>query len=170
MGFSILIFCVLSYMSFDELIRWQNCYLTILYVIALPIFSDYQACLERGGVDITWYLYNSFLFFFCFLDATFIVMQVLLMPILDGQAILYSFESTPEVRIGVAFGSGGSQTLPATELPGVSTWLVWYPLIILEVMQHSCQISHDEMHKVMKIWKIYSICSQVDGMIAVPRS
>lgn len=46
------------------------------------------------------------------------------MPILDGQAILYSFESTPEVRIGVAFGSGGSQTLPATELPGVSTWLV----------------------------------------------
>ncbi|XP_077253770.1 C2 domain-containing protein [Tasmannia lanceolata] len=50
--------------------------------------------------------------------------DILLMPILDGQAILYSFESTPEVRIGVAFGSGGSQTLPATELPGVSTWLV----------------------------------------------
>ncbi|XXG83764.1 hypothetical protein AAC387_Pa10g1447 [Persea americana] len=50
--------------------------------------------------------------------------DVLLMPILDGQAILYSFESTPEVRIGVAFGSGGSQTLPATVLPGVSTWLV----------------------------------------------
>ncbi|ONK81485.1 uncharacterized protein A4U43_C01F29630 [Asparagus officinalis] len=47
-----------------------------------------------------------------------------LMPILDGQAILYSFESTPEVRLGVAFGSGASQTLPATELPGVSTWLV----------------------------------------------
>lgn len=46
------------------------------------------------------------------------------MPILDGQAILYSFESTPDVRIGVAFGSGGSQTLPATELPGVSSWLV----------------------------------------------
>ncbi|KAH9305466.1 hypothetical protein KI387_009870, partial [Taxus chinensis] len=44
------------------------------------------------------------------------------MPILDGQAILYSFESTPEVRISVAFGSG-SQTIPATELPGVSTWL-----------------------------------------------
>ncbi|KAL6007485.1 hypothetical protein ACLOJK_032983 [Asimina triloba] len=46
------------------------------------------------------------------------------MPIIDGQAILYSFESTPEVRIGVAFGSGGSQNLPATELPGVSSWLV----------------------------------------------
>lgn len=43
-------------------------------------------------------------------------------PILDGQAVLFSFESTPEVRIGVAFGSG-SQTLPATELPGVSSWL-----------------------------------------------
>lgn len=46
------------------------------------------------------------------------------MPILDGRAFLYSFISTPEVRIGVAFGSGGSQSLPATELPGVSSWLV----------------------------------------------
>lgn len=47
-----------------------------------------------------------------------------LLPVLDGKAILYSFVSTPEVRIGVAFGSGGSQSLPATELPGVSSWLV----------------------------------------------
>lgn len=46
------------------------------------------------------------------------------MPILHGQAILYSFESTPEVKINVVFGSGGSQALPSTELPGVSTWLV----------------------------------------------
>lgn len=51
-------------------------------------------------------------------------MQLLLSPILDGEAVLYSFESTPEVRIGVAFGSGGSQAGPGTELPGVSTWLV----------------------------------------------
>ncbi|CAL9059145.1 uncharacterized protein LOC135651753 isoform X1 [Musa acuminata AAA Group] len=50
--------------------------------------------------------------------------DLLLRPILDGQAVLYSFESTPEIRIGVAFGSGGSQTLPATELPGVPSWLV----------------------------------------------
>ncbi|XP_034673142.1 synaptotagmin-5 isoform X2 [Vitis riparia] len=50
--------------------------------------------------------------------------DLLLMPILDGRAFLYSFISTPEVRIGVAFGSGGSQSLPATELPGVSSWLV----------------------------------------------
>ncbi|CAK7349717.1 unnamed protein product [Dovyalis caffra] len=50
--------------------------------------------------------------------------ELLLMPILDGRAVLYSFVSTPEVRIGVAFGSGGSQSLPATELPGVSSWLV----------------------------------------------
>lgn len=49
--------------------------------------------------------------------------DMLLMPILDGRAALYSFVSTPEVRIGVAFGSG-SQSLPATELPGVSSWLV----------------------------------------------
>lgn len=53
-----------------------------------------------------------------------LVLQLRLLPILDGQAVLYSFESTPEVRIGVAFGSGGSQSLPATELPGVSSWLV----------------------------------------------
>ncbi|KAL7160267.1 hypothetical protein ABFS83_01G082300 [Erythranthe nasuta] len=50
--------------------------------------------------------------------------DLLLMPILEGRAIVYSFVSTPEVRIGVAFGSGGSQSLPATELPGVSSWLV----------------------------------------------
>ncbi|KAF6165180.1 hypothetical protein GIB67_000764 [Kingdonia uniflora] len=50
--------------------------------------------------------------------------DLILMPILDGQAVLYSFESIPEVRIGVAFGSGSSQSLPATELPGVSSWLV----------------------------------------------
>lgn len=53
-----------------------------------------------------------------------ILFQLLLSPILDGEAILYSFESTPEVRIGVAFGSGGSQAIPGMELPGVSTWLV----------------------------------------------
>lgn len=46
------------------------------------------------------------------------------MPVLNGKAILYTFLSVPEVRIGVAFGSGGSQSLPATELPGVSSWLV----------------------------------------------
>eukprot|EP00249_Psilotum_nudum_P016358 c25782_g1_i1 orf=445-2988(-) len=45
-----------------------------------------------------------------------------LVPILDGQALLYSFESTPEVRIGITFGSG-NQSLPATELPGVPSWL-----------------------------------------------
>ncbi|KAF7819880.1 synaptotagmin-5 isoform X1 [Senna tora] len=50
--------------------------------------------------------------------------ELLVTPILDGKALLYSFLSTPEVRIGVAFGSGGSQSLPATELPGVSSWLV----------------------------------------------
>ncbi|KAK6921178.1 C2 domain [Dillenia turbinata] len=50
--------------------------------------------------------------------------ELLLMPILDGRAVLYSFMSAPEVRIGVAFGKGGSQSLPATELPGVSSWLV----------------------------------------------
>ncbi|KAG7944615.1 hypothetical protein I3843_15G110900 [Carya illinoinensis] len=50
--------------------------------------------------------------------------DVLLMPVLDGKAFLYSFVSRPEVKIGVAFGSGGSQSLPATELPMVSSWLV----------------------------------------------
>ncbi|XP_057811779.1 uncharacterized protein LOC131026009 isoform X2 [Salvia miltiorrhiza] len=50
--------------------------------------------------------------------------NLLFMPILEGKAIAYCFVSTPEVRLGVAFGSGGSQSLPATELPGVSSWLV----------------------------------------------
>ncbi|KAF5730367.1 hypothetical protein HS088_TW20G00740 [Tripterygium wilfordii] len=50
--------------------------------------------------------------------------DLLFVPILDGKSLLYSFISAPEVRIGVAFGSGGSQSLPATELPGVSSWLV----------------------------------------------
>ncbi|XP_038994380.1 synaptotagmin-5-like [Hibiscus syriacus] len=50
--------------------------------------------------------------------------DLLLMPILGGKVVLYSFISTPEVRITVAFGSGGSQSLPATELPGVSSWLI----------------------------------------------
>uniref|UniRef100_A0A2P2KH32 SMP-LTD domain-containing protein n=1 Tax=Rhizophora mucronata TaxID=61149 RepID=A0A2P2KH32_RHIMU len=49
--------------------------------------------------------------------------ELVLMPVLDGRAFLYSFVSTPDVRIGIAFGSGGSQSLPATELPGVSLWL-----------------------------------------------
>lgn len=50
--------------------------------------------------------------------------NLLFRPILEGKAIAYSFITTPEVRLGVAFGSGGSQSLPATELPGVSSWLV----------------------------------------------
>ncbi|KAL5544784.1 hypothetical protein UlMin_008568 [Ulmus minor] len=50
--------------------------------------------------------------------------DLILMPVLNGKAVLFSFVSVPEVRIGVAFGSGGSQSLPATELPGVSSWLV----------------------------------------------
>ncbi|XP_057749904.1 synaptotagmin-4-like [Arachis stenosperma] len=43
--------------------------------------------------------------------------DLLITPILDGKALLYSFSSKPEVRIGIAFGSGG------TEVPGVSSWL-----------------------------------------------
>ncbi|XP_047306347.1 uncharacterized protein LOC124909744 [Impatiens glandulifera] len=50
--------------------------------------------------------------------------ELVLRPILDGKGVLYSFLSSPEVRINVAFGSGGSQSLPATELPCVSSWLV----------------------------------------------
>ncbi|XP_021736336.1 synaptotagmin-5-like isoform X2 [Chenopodium quinoa] len=49
--------------------------------------------------------------------------DVQLMPVLDGRAILLSFISVPEVRLGIALGSGGSQ-LPGMELPVVSSWLV----------------------------------------------
>lgn len=45
-----------------------------------------------------------------------------IVPILDGQALVYSFTTCPEVRIGMAFGSG--QSIPATELPSaIATWL-----------------------------------------------
>jgi len=56
-------------------------------------------------------------------------LQILIRPILEGRALLYSFVSNPEVRIGVAFGGGGGQSLPATELPGVSSWLVRFHFI-----------------------------------------
>jgi len=47
--------------------------------------------------------------------------QLRLLPILDGQAVLYSFVSTPEVRIGLAFGTGSA---PQTEFLFISSWLV----------------------------------------------
>nr|GLL35835.1 synaptotagmin-5-like [Ipomoea trifida] len=49
------------------------------------------------------------------------IVRVDAIHVLDGRALLYSFESTPEVRIGVAFG--GNQSQPATEVPGVRAWL-----------------------------------------------
>lgn len=45
-----------------------------------------------------------------------------IVPILDGQAFVYSFTCNPEVRIGLAFGGGQSD--PATELPpAIASWL-----------------------------------------------
>ncbi|KAG6515442.1 hypothetical protein ZIOFF_025854 [Zingiber officinale] len=78
--------------------------------------------------------------------------DLLLRPILDGQAVLYSFESTPDVRIGVAFGSGASQTLPATELPGVSSWLVklfteTITKLLVEPRRHCYSLPIVELHK-----------------------
>jgi hypothetical protein len=61
---------------------------------------------------------------------TFFSVQLRILPILDGQGVLYSFANTPEVRVGVAFGSG-SQSQTQTELPIISSWLVsvipWNP-------------------------------------------
>lgn len=45
-----------------------------------------------------------------------------LLPVLDGQAVLFSFANTPEVRIGLVFGSGAN-AIPQTELPFISSWL-----------------------------------------------
>ncbi|KAI4374489.1 hypothetical protein MLD38_012476 [Melastoma candidum] len=44
-------------------------------------------------------------------DSLYIKGDLLFMPVLYGKAILFYFVSVPEVRIGVAFGSGVSQTL-----------------------------------------------------------
>ncbi|XLS89392.1 hypothetical protein HN51_065400 [Arachis hypogaea] len=64
---------------------------------------------------------------FIFLLLRFIfILQLLFTPILDGKTLLYSVVSTFEVRIGIAFGSGGSQSLPATEWPNVSSCLVCF--------------------------------------------
>ena len=42
--------------------------------------------------------------------------QLRIVPILNGKCVLYSFESPPEVRIGVMFG--------VTEIPGIAPLLV----------------------------------------------
>jgi hypothetical protein len=46
-----------------------------------------------------------------------------ILPILDGQGMLFSFERTPAVKVGIVFGSG-SHSVPQTELPLLSGWLV----------------------------------------------
>ena len=103
-----------------EVIHDCTCCLSVLDGLAVPKGADYNVSFMYISfliVIITVYMciFNYFVIY---------ILQLLLMPILDGRAFLYSFISPPEVRIGVAFGSGGSQSLPATELPGVSSWLV----------------------------------------------
>ena len=72
---------------------------------------------------------------------------------------MYSFVCTPEVRIGVAFGSGGSQSLPATELPGVSSWLVKY--FNSHSLPETKKSFHWEMHLFGHATLICSILLQV---------
>jgi len=69
------------------------------------------------------------------------------MPILDGQGVLYSFETTPDVRLGIAIGSG-SQSVSQTELPILSSWLVcllWHFWCFLVTDLH-CMIVFYFMH------------------------
>ncbi len=66
------------------------------------------------------------------------IVQLRIVPILDGQGILYSFETTPEVKVGIAFGSG-SQSVPQTELPVLSTWLVC--LLSIFVQSYLCELN-----------------------------
>ncbi|XP_074572808.1 tricalbin-1-like [Curcuma longa] len=78
--------------------------------------------------------------------------DLLLRPILDGQAILYSFESTPDIRVSVAFGGGGGQTLPETELPGVPNWLVKLftesiTKLLVEPRRHCFSLPIVDLHK-----------------------
>lgn len=88
-----------------------------------PCFTDDLSLRVCGNTEKAVSIFYIDIHFYSF---TGLHLQLLLMPILDGKAVLYSFVSIPEVRIGVAFGSGGSQSLPATELPGVSSWLVGF--------------------------------------------
>ena len=50
-------------------------------------------------------------------------LQLKISPILDGQALLYSFVDRPEVHVGVSV-AGGNSSLSLSDLPGVATWLV----------------------------------------------
>lgn len=43
-------------------------------------------------------------------------------PILDGHCLLYSFESAPEIRIGVSFG-GDTESSSLIEIPGIASFL-----------------------------------------------
>ncbi|RYR40125.1 hypothetical protein Ahy_A09g045800 isoform C [Arachis hypogaea] len=65
--------------------------------------------------------------------------DLLITPILDGKALMYSFSSKPEVRIEIAFGSGG------TEVPGVSSWLVRLGGFIFE-KAHVYHFWHNSIH------------------------
>ncbi|GBG78693.1 hypothetical protein CBR_g27919 [Chara braunii] len=49
--------------------------------------------------------------------------QVRIMPVLDGQGVLYAFDEVPEVKLGMEVGAA-NQMLPFTELPFIASWLV----------------------------------------------
>ena len=55
--------------------------------------------------------YFEYVFHFHFL-------QLKIVPVLHGKCVLYSFESPPEVRIGVTFG--------VFEIPGIASLLVCF--------------------------------------------
>lgn len=58
----------------------------------------------------------------------------ILSPVLDGKAMLCSFVPTPEVRIGFAFESDGSQSLHATEVPGEPHNFYYYASLLYDLV------------------------------------
>lgn len=57
------------------------------------------------------------------------LVQLKIIPILDGQALLYSFAEKPEVHVGVSL-AGGSSSVLFSDLPGVATWLVTFAFCV----------------------------------------
>lgn len=90
--------------------------------------------------------------------------QLRILPILDGQGVLYSFANTPEIRVGVAFGSG-SQSQTQTELPIISSWLV--SVIPWNIFQLCIQYHHSFETLLLYKLKLLKFWLQFDFMIVL---
>lgn len=85
------------------------CKCTVMYdLVFVKTLLDVNVPMMHIYVDM-FYMYMFIFFIFSF-------QQLRIIPILNGKCVLYSFESPPEVQIGVTFS--------AMEIPGIALLLV----------------------------------------------